>query len=175
MSDPNPGTTRLDRRFLAVFVALGLSLAAGCTVTVAPVVAPDPESSCPGGVPAWRLEIADQRADRNHAANVEKTIRDSIVRSMAGCQWVTADAPTITIEVHRFSVRFEDSTWEAAIEWGVIARDRDGRTLTEFAAESLVSRPNYRSSDNEKLALQQAMNEAMRRTLIGLRAVPPSR
>jgi hypothetical protein len=77
--------------------------------------------------------------------------------------------------VHRFSVRFEDSTWEAAIEWGVIARDRDGRTLTEFAAESLVSRPNYRSSDNEKLALQQAMNEAMRRTLIGLRAVPPSR
>ena len=171
------------RRSFSSAAGLGLVLVfllafagSACTVTVAPVVAPDPEVACPGGLPGWRLEIADQRADRNHASNVEKTVRDSIVRSLPGCQWIAGDAPapTITIELHRFSVRKEDN-WEAAVEWGVLARDSQGRTLTEFQAESLVSRPNYRGENNEKAALQQAMNEAMRRTLVGLRAVPPSR
>ena len=171
------------RRSILYAAGLGLALVlplafagSGCTLTVAPVVAPDPEVACPGGIPAWRLEITDQRADRNHAPNnVEKTVRDSIVRSLPGCQWIAGDAPapTITIELHRFAVRKEDN-WEAAVEWGVLARDPQGRTLTEFQAESEVSRPNYRGENNEKAALQQAMNEAMRRTLVGLRAVPPS-
>ena len=50
-------------------------------------------------------------------------------------------------------------------------RRQFGRTLTEFQADSSISRPNYRAMDNEKLALQEALDEAMRRALTGLRAV----
>ena len=56
------------------------------------------------------------------------------------------------------------------MEWTRV--ERDGRTLTEFQAESDVQRPNYRGVDNEKAAIQQAITEAMQRTLAGLRAVP---
>ena len=99
-------------------------------------------------------------------------IRESIAKSLPGCRWVDSEAPSIAIEIHRFSVLRQDDNWEAAIEWSVIARDGGGRTLTEFQAESLISRPNYRGVDNEKAALQEAVTEAMRRTLTGLRAVP---
>jgi len=161
---------------IAVLVALAglLASASACRVTVAPVVAPDPEVACPGGSGEWKLEIVDQRADRTHAANVDVAIRDSIVKSLPGCRWQTANAPTITIEVHRFRVALEDM-WEANAEWSVIVRDRDGRTLTEFQADARVSRPNYRGVDNEKAAMQQAMAEAMRRTLAGLRSVSIAR
>lgn len=158
----------------AVAACLATVLTLGCSVTVAPVVAPDPQVACPGGVTAWRLEIADQRAERSDSPKVIAAIRQSLVRSLPGCQWVTAGAPLIGIEVHRFSVR-QDDNWEAAIEWSVIARDGGGRTLTEFQAESLISRPNYRGVDNEKAALQEALDQAMRRTLTGLRSVPSAR
>jgi uncharacterized lipoprotein YmbA len=163
----------MTRRILALLAGLALTGGLACSVTVKPVVAPDPQIACPGGSAEWRLEIVDQRADRNHAKNVEATIRDSLVRSLPGCRWVTGNAPAITIEVHRFSVR-QDDNWEAAVEWSVLARDRQGRTLTEFQADSQVSRPNYRNVDNEKAALQQALDEAMRRTLAGLRSVSSS-
>ncbi len=163
---------RCRPRSLAFLAVVSISFASRCTVTVKPVVALDPEAACPGGMPEWRLEIVDQRADVNHANNVEATVRGSITKSLPGCKWVTGAAPSIMLELHRFTVRKEDN-WEAAVEWSVLARDREGRTLTEFQAESQVSRPNYRSQDNEKLALQQALDEAMRRTLTGLRAIPP--
>jgi hypothetical protein len=147
-------------------------LLAGCSVSVAPVVARDPQVACPGGMLAWRLDISDQRADRKDSAKVLATLRDSIVRSLPGCRWVDADAPAIAIELHRFDVHPDENTWEARAEWSVIARDRQGRTLTEFQADSQVSRPNYRGVDNEKAALQQSLDEAMRRTLAGLRSVP---
>lgn len=154
----------------ALFLLLAI---AGCTVHVAPVVATDPQNACPGGSPEWRLVIVDQRADRASAADVAAPIRESILRSLPGCRWAAsgAPAPVITIEVHRFTVAFDD-VWEAAVEWSVVARDRGGRTLTEFQAETRVTRPNYRGADNEKAALQEAMNEAMQRTLTGLRAIP---
>ena len=148
------------------------ALLPACSVTVAPVVARDPQVACPGGALAWRLEISDQRADRRDSAKVLATLRDSIVRSLPGCRWVEADAPAILIEIHRFDVHPDENTWEAYAEWSVIARDRQGRTLVEFQADSQVSRPNFRGVDNEKAALQQALDEAMRRTLAGLRSVP---
>lgn len=158
---------------LPAFAVLTLALSARCSVTVAPVVAPDPQVPCPGSVSAWRLEISDQRADRRDSEKVVTAIRESIVRSLPGCRWVTsADAPLIAIEVHRFDVK-QDGNWESEVEWGVAARDKSGRTLTEFAAEAQISRPNYRGSNNEKEALQAAVDQAMRRTLTGLRAVPP--
>jgi hypothetical protein len=85
---------------------------------------------------------------------------------------VEKDAPEISIEVDRFQVRNNEDTWEAFAEFDVIARDRGGRTITEFRAESSIARPNYRGVDNEKMALQQALEEAMQRALAGLRAVP---
>lgn len=160
-------------RLLPSLSALALALCAGCGVRVAPVVAPDPEVACPGRTTAWRLEISDQRADRRDSEKIVTAIRESITRSLPGCRWVTADAPTIAIEVHQFSVR-QEGNWEAAVEWGVTARDRGGRTLTDFQSEAQISRPNYRGSNNEREALQEAVDQAMRRTLAGLRAVPPA-
>ncbi|MCA1582099.1 MAG: hypothetical protein LC796_12070 [Acidobacteria bacterium] len=165
-------TKALASCFAAFLAGLATS---GCSVTVAPVVAPDPQVACPGGVTAWRLEIADQRAERSDSPKVVETIRQSLVRSLPGCHWVSqAGAPLIGIELHRFSVK-QDGNWEAAIEWSVVARDAGGRTLTEFQAESLISRPNYRGVDNEKAALQEALDQVMRRTLTGLRSVPSAR
>jgi hypothetical protein len=148
-----------------------LFAAAACTVTVAPVVSKDPEVACPGGATSWKLAISDQRADRRDSEKVVRAIRESIVKSLPGCQWVDAAAPEISIEVHRFDVRQSEGTWEAFVELGVTARDRGGRTLTDFQADSSVARPNYQAMDNEKLALQEALSEAMRRALTGLRAV----
>ncbi|HEY6147145.1 MAG TPA: hypothetical protein VIZ69_05585, partial [Thermoanaerobaculia bacterium] len=145
--------------------------AAACTVTVAPVVAKDPEIACPGGATSWRLAIADQRADRRDTEKVVRAIRESIARSLPGCQWVEGAAPEISIEIHRFDVRQQEGTWEAQVELTVIARDRGGRTLTEFQADASIARPEYRGLDNEKLALQEALADAMRRALTGLRAV----
>jgi hypothetical protein len=143
-----------------------------CTVSVAPVVARDPEIACPGGVTSWRLQISDQRAERRDSEKVVRAIRDSITRSLPGCQWGEANVPTIAIEVHRFDVRQQEDTWDANTEWSVLVYDQGGRTITEFQSESSIERPNYRGVDNEKAALQEAVTEAMRRTLTGLRGVP---
>ncbi len=160
------------RRFAFLLAAV---FGSACAVSVAPVVSPDPTVACPGGVLAWRLEIADQRADRRDSERVVAAIRDSITKSLPGCRWVESEAPSIAIELHRFSVVRQDEIWQAFAEWSVLVRDQGGRTLTEFQADSDVQRPNYRGVDNEKAALQQAVNEAMQRTLAGLRAVPSVR
>lgn len=169
-----------QRRVLAPAAILALVLStlspAACSLNVTPVVAADSQAPCPGGSAEWVLQILDQRADKKPVANVEGPIRDSVVKSLPGCRWVAVGgpAPVITIEVHRFSVRLDD-VWEAHAEWSVIVRDREGRSLTEFQVDTDTIRPNYRGGDNEKAAMQLALNEAMRRTLTGLRAVSAPR
>ena len=140
-----------------------------------PVVLSDRETPCPAGARQWRLEVLDRRVDRESSERLAALLRDSITRSFPGCDWsAAAGAPTVTLEVHRYTVRQEsDGSWDAAAEWTVLARDPNGRALSEFQAESEISRPNYRGSNNEKEALSQAFREAMERTLAGLRAVSP--
>jgi hypothetical protein len=157
---------------LRVFVIASLLAgASACSVTVAPVVTRDPEIACPGGITAWQLKLTDQRADRRDAEMMFRAVRDSVTRSLPGCHWVESGAPTIAIEIHRFDVRSIEGTWEANVEWSVLVSDGGGRTVTEFQSESSIARPNYRGQDNEKAALQEALTEAMRRTLTGLRGV----
>ena len=167
--------TRIRRSFLPPALLLAL-LCPGCTMSVAPVVAADPQAPCPGGSPEWILQVVDQRADKKLVPNVETPIRNSVVKSLPGCRWVApgSPAPAITIEVHRFSVFF-DQDYEAHAEWSVIVRDRDGRTLTEFQVDTQTTRPNYQGSDNEKVVMQQALDQAMHRTLAGIRAVSEPR
>ena len=144
----------------------------GCAPQVTPVSRPDPEAACPGGRLAWKLEIADQRAERPDSERTTGWIRDSLSKSFPGCRWAPdSGAGSIRIEVHRLAVRREDN-WEAVADWTVSARDAAGRTLTEFESTAEVSRPNYRGSNNEKEALQQAFEQAMAKTLAGLRSVP---
>jgi hypothetical protein len=161
------------------FAAVALLAACG-PVTVRPATAPDPEIRCPGGRSAWRLRISDQRADRSDADRLAQLLRDSLARSFPGCRWIEeSGTPTIAIEVHRFHVRPEYSQgvptgFEAEAEWSVTATDGLGRILTEFSPESHISRPNYRGSNNEREALQQAFDEVFGRTSAGLRNVPPA-
>jgi hypothetical protein len=75
------------------------------------------------------------------------------------------------IEVHRFGADFDGAIWDAGAEWSVLVRDRSGRMLTEFQADARTSRPNYRGSDNEREALRAAFEEAITRTVTGLRNV----
>lgn len=164
-----PATNRSLPFFLLASLLAG---AAACSVTVAPVVTRDPEVACPGGITAWQLNLTDQRAERRDAEMMFRAVRDSVTRSLPGCRWVESGAPTIAIEIHRFDVRSIEGTWEANVEWGVLVSDGAGRIVTEFQSESSVARPNYRGQDNEKAALQEALTEAMRRTLTGLRGVP---
>lgn len=155
-------------------VVLGaLALSCSSTSGLKPAVAPDPEIACPGGRLAWNLEFADQRARRPDSERLRMLLRESLSRSFPGCQWTAADpsAPTIRIEVHHFDVSFDAATWEAVAEWTVLVHDASGRTLTEFVSEAQVSRPNYRGLNNEREALQQAFEQAMNRTLSGLRSV----
>ncbi len=165
----------ISRELLAAVLLL-LSLACG-SAGVRPVSYPDPEVACPGGREAWKLEIADQRAQRPDSERVVGLLRESLTSSFPGCQWESAAAgpvPTILIEVHRFAVSRDGSSWEAAADWTVLARDADGKTLTEFESQAEVSRPNYRGANNEAEALKQAFDGALRRTLAGLRAVSSS-
>jgi hypothetical protein len=156
---------------------LGLALAALCCHTtqgLKPVAAPDSAVPCPGGQLVWNLEITDQRARRPDSDRLLALLRESLSKSLPGCQWANPprrDAPTIGIEVHRFSADMDSGVWEAGAEWTVSARDPSGRTLTEFQADSRVSRPNYRGSNNEMEALRTAFEEAVTRTLTGLRNV----
>lgn len=161
------------RHFLGI-VAFAL-LTAGCGSTgLAPVTYPDPSVACPGGLPGWKLEILDRRVRRDGSEGVQALIGNSIRQSFPGCQWdaaAGAGAGRVQIEIHRFVANADGNTWEAAADWGVLVTDPSGRTLTEFDATEEVSRPNYRGSNNEKEALRQAFDQAMRRTLAGLRSV----
>lgn len=152
---------------------LVLLLAASCGPPgVRPVSSPDPETSCPGGVARWNLDIADQRAERKDASRMLGEIRDSLTKSFPGCRWESGgNAGTIRIEVHRFSVDFDGETWNAAVDWTVLVQDAGRRTLTQFDATEEVARPNYRGSNNEKAAMQDAFDRAFTKTLAGLRGV----
>ena len=139
-----------------------------------PVSSADSEVPCPGGRLTWNLEIKDQRAELTDSQRLVALLRESLTHSLPGCQWAGSarpDAPTISIEIHRFAADFDGAIWDAAAEWTVSARDSSGRTLTEFQADARVSRPNYRGSNNEREALRAVFEEAMTRTLTGLRSV----
>lgn len=135
---------------------------------------PDPAMPCPAGRTGWRVEILDRRAQREGSESVELLIGESIRRSFPGCGWDAASGANpgrITIEVHRFTSLAEGNTWDATAEWTVLARDPEGRVLTEFDAREEVSRPNYRGSNNARESLRQAFDAAIRKTLTGLRVV----
>ena len=139
-----------------------------------PVTARDSEVPCPGGQLVWNLEIKDQRAERADSQRLAGLLRESLSHSFPGCQFADKarpDAPTISIEIHSFSADFDGGIYDAAAEWTVLARDASGRTLTEFQAEAQASRPNYRGSNNEKEVLQQVFEQAINRTMAGLRNV----
>lgn len=157
----------------AALLLASLTLACGVS-SVRPVAYPDPDVRCPGGLITWALEIRDLRADRSDSDRVTGLIRDSLAQSFPGCRWQGAagvGTPTVTIEVNRFAVVRDGNFWESAAEWTTLARDAAGRTLTEFQSEAEVSRPNYRGSNNEMEAMKQAFDQAIQRTLAGLRAV----
>ena len=164
----------IRRTALPLVIALATLACSSASGGLKPIAAPDSQVPCPGGYLAWNLELSDQRADRKDSENIQTLVRDSLARSLPGCQWASAaraDTPTIRIEIHRFGAEFDGATWDAGAEWTVTARDPAGRTLTEFQADARVARPNYRGSDNEREALRSAFEEAMTRTLTGLRNV----
>jgi len=160
------------RKKLPLWLA-GWTLCCSATTGLKPVLDTDPGVSCPGGQTAWNIQIADQRAERRDSDRLVAVLRDSLARSLPGCRWTAAEpgAPTIRIEIYRFAADLDGSLWEAAAEWSVLAEDPSGRTITEFQSTAQVTRPNYRGSNNEREALQQAFEQALRRTLAGLRAV----
>ncbi len=167
-------------RGLPLIVLAFAAVACSATAGLKPVNQRDPEVACPGGRLFWNLEISDQRAEPRDSERILALVRDSLAHSLPGCQWSGAgvpqrpDAASIAIEIHRFAVDFDGSIFDAATEWNVSARTPSGQTLTEFLADAQVSRPNYRGSNNEQEALQAAFEEAMTKTLTGLRNVPPA-
>jgi hypothetical protein len=162
-----------------VLPLLWIIAAAACapaTKGIKPVGASDPQAACPGGRQVWNLQITDLRVERGDTDRVRGLIRDSLSRFFPGCQWTpreTPDAPTIAVEIHRFAVDFDGEMYDAAAEWTVAARSPSGQTLTEFEATASVPRPNYRGSNNEREALQAAMEQALQRTAAGLRNLTP--
>jgi hypothetical protein len=163
---------RSPARSLAGVVAV-LLVAAGCGSTgLTPVTYPDPAVPCPGALRSWKLEVLDRRARREGSEGVQALLGNSIRQSFPGCEWDGAgEAGRVQIEVHRFAAAADGNSWEAAADWSVVVSDPSGRTLTEFEASEEVSRPNYRGSNNEKEALREAFDRAMRKTLAGLRSV----
>ena len=164
----------MKTRALPLLLALSVLSCGTATKGLKPITAPDSAVPCPGGHLVWNLEISDQRAERSDSERLQSLLRESLAHSLPGCQWsnpARREAPTIAIEVHRFRADFDGAIWDAAAEWTVSVRDSTGRTMTEFQADARVSRPNYRGSNNEKEALRAAFEEAVTRTLTGLRNV----
>lgn len=167
-------------RGLSLIVLALLTASCSATAGLKPVNQRDPEVPCPGGRLFWNLQISDQRAEPTDSGRILGLVRDSLAHSLPGCQWsgageaTRAGAATIAIEIHRFAVDFDGSIFDAAVEWNVSARTPSGQMLTEFLADARVSRPNYRGSNNEQEALQAAFEEAMTKTLTGLRNLPPA-
>ncbi len=152
----------------------GLALSCSATAGLKPITARDSDVPCPGGRLVWNLEIRDQRAELLDSQRLVSLLRDSLSQSFPGCQFADnarPDAPTISIEIHRFAADFDGAIYDAAAEWTVLARDSSGSSLTEFQAEAQVSRPNYRGSNNEREALREVFEQAINRTLAGLRNV----
>jgi hypothetical protein len=163
----------LSKRLFPLGLALAI-LSCHTTQGLKPIVAPDSAVPCPGGQLVWNLEITDQRARRSDSDRLLALLRESLSKSLPGCQWANpprSDAPTIGIEVHRFTADVESGVWDAAAEWTVLVRDASGQTLAEFQADSRASRPNYRGSNNEMESLRTVFEEAVTRTLTGLRNV----
>ena len=161
------------RRLLALGFALAI-LSCRSTQGLKPIVAPDAAVPCPGGQLVWNLEFSDQRARPSDSDRLLALLKESLSRSLPGCQWANpprSDAPTIAIEIHRFSSDVDSGVWEAAAEWTVLVRDASGKTMAEFQADSRASRPNYRGSNNELESLRAVFEEAVTRTLTGLRNV----
>jgi hypothetical protein len=164
-------------------IALGLLLSAcACGPSgpggLKPVSAPDVETGCPGGRDGWRLEVLDRRAERRETDKVTALVADSIRRSFPGCAWnsAAADARTISVELNTFSSTYSyegDGMWDAEAIWTVLVRE-GSRTLTEFECDAKDSQPNYRNTNNEKEVLTRVFEEAMKRALAGLRAIPVS-
>lgn len=165
-------------RRLWPLLLLGSALSCSSTSGLKPITTHDSQVPCPGGSLIWNLEIQDQRAERLDSQRLSGLLRESLSHSFPGCQWTgsaRSDAPTIAIEIHSFAAEFDGTTFDAAAEWTVTARDASGRTLTEFQAEAQASRPNYRGSNNEKEVLQEVFEQAVNRTLAGLRNVSSGR
>lgn len=166
---------------LRLLVLASVTTACGSTAGLQPVSYPDPTVACPAGRPGWKLDVQDRRARREGSDDVVTLVGESIRRSFPGCRWDTAapaDSGRVLVEIHRFSTIQDGNAWEAAAEWTVVASDPSGQTLTEFEAREEVSRPNYRGSNNARESLRLAFDQAIRRTLTGLRvlsiAVRPS-
>lgn len=151
-----------------------VTTACGSTAGITPVSYPDPTVACPAGRPGWNLDVQDRRARRDGSDDVVALVGESIRRSFPGCRWDAAapgDSGRVLVEIHRFGTIQEGNSWEAAAEWTVVASDTSGRTLTEFDAREEVSRPNYRGSNNARESLRLAFDQAIRRTLTGLRVL----
>lgn len=158
---------------LPVVLAI-VTTACGSTAGITPVSYPDPTVACPAGRPGWNLDVQDRRARRDGSDDVVALVGESIRRSFPGCRWDAAapgDSGRVLVEIHRFGTIQEGNSWEAAAEWTVVASDTSGRTLTEFDAREEVSRPNYRGSNNARESLRLAFDQAIRRTLTGLRVL----
>ncbi len=148
------------------------AVACSATAGLKPVRDEDPQSACPAGRVAWNLQILDQRARLADSERIVALVRNSLSTSFPGCRWGgDAGSGTITIEIHRFAASLDGGIWDAAADWTVSVRDAEGRTLTTFDSTFEDSRPNYRNVDNEKALLQQVLEEAVRRTAKGLRAL----
>lgn len=160
-----------------LFGVLLLSAGACGPPSLKPTTAADPTSSCVGGSGSWSINVLDRRAEREASDKTVALVKDSVTGSFPGCKWAAPDTPgmpSVLIEINRFAAPFQDGTWNGAADWSVLVRNAAGQTLSEFEAESDVERPNYMGSNNEKEALQQVFSEALRKTLAGLRSVPPS-
>lgn len=159
---------------LRLVVLAVVTTACGSTAGITPVSYPDPTVACPAGRPGWKLDVQDRRARRDGSDDVVALVGESIRRSFPGCRWDAAapgDSGRVLVEIHRFGTIQEGNSWEAAAEWTVVASDTSGRTLTEFDAREEVSRPNYRGSNNARESLRLAFDQAIRRTLTGLRVL----
>jgi len=159
---------------LRLVVLAVVTAACGSTAGITPVSYPDPTVACPAGRPGWKLDVQDRRARRDGSDDVVALVGESIRRSFPGCRWDAAapgDSGRVLVEIHRFGTIQEGNSWEAAAEWTVVASDASGRTLTEFDAREEVSRPNYRGSNNARESLRLAFDQAIRRTLTGLRVL----
>jgi hypothetical protein len=162
------------RRVLSIGLLLSVFVVACGPPTLRPTGSPDPEVACPGSWTSWSLEVLDRRAKREASDKVVALLSDSIKKSFPGCTWNppgAAGQPSVSIEIHNFAAPFEDGSWNGVADWSLLVKDPAGRTLTEYEAESDVARPNYQGSNNEKEALQEVFNEALKRTLAALRSV----
>lgn len=158
--------------FAAILASCAL-LAAGCgPPPVHPAAFPDPDVTCPAGLLSWNLEILDQRVTPEASEKMIASVRGGVEKSFPRCRWSTeaADAPTITITVHRLAVVVWDRYQNAAAEWTVTAVNAGGRTITEFEANEEDTRPAYSGADED--ALNEAFRRALQRTVRGLSAMP---